>query len=136
MPVTKQFHLPDVGEGLAEAEIIEWRVGPGDPVGLNDVIVEIETAKAAVELPSPYAGIVSELLYSAGDTVAVGAPIVSISVEGDSTPGHRRPRSRPQKTTHRCPSRNSRPCRLVSRCWSATAPRTYGRHDRRARTGL
>ncbi|MGW6751730.1 dihydrolipoamide acetyltransferase family protein [Streptomyces sp. NPDC055006] len=86
MLVTKQFRLPDVGEGLTEAEIIEWRVEPGDRVGVNDVIVEIETAKAAVELPSPYAGTVTELLCAAGDEVAVGAPIITIAVEDDSSP--------------------------------------------------
>ncbi|MFD8380784.1 dihydrolipoamide acetyltransferase family protein [Streptomyces sp. NPDC059679] len=86
MPVTKHFHLPDVGEGLTEAEILEWRVGPGDPVGVNDIIVEIETAKAAVELPSPYAGTVTEVLCAAGEAVAVGAPIIAFEVEEPSAP--------------------------------------------------
>ena len=62
----QQFRLPDVGEGLTAAEIVTWRVAPGDPVGLNDVIVDIETAKAVVELPSPYAGVVDRLLAEAG----------------------------------------------------------------------
>ena len=57
-----EFKLPDLGEGLTEAEILRWHVAPGDTVTLNQIIVEIETAKAAVELPSPYAGVVSELL--------------------------------------------------------------------------
>ncbi|MFE6756915.1 dihydrolipoamide acetyltransferase family protein [Streptomyces sp. NPDC057684] len=86
MLVTKHFRLPDVGEGLTEAEILEWRVGPGDRVGVNDIIVEIETAKAAVELPSPYAGTVTELLCAAGEEVAVGAPIIAIAVEDGSGP--------------------------------------------------
>ena len=55
------FALPDVGEGLTEAEILSWHVAPGDTVTVNQIIVDIETAKAAVELPSPYAGVVSEL---------------------------------------------------------------------------
>jgi len=72
------FTLPDVGEGLTEAEIVAWQVAPGDPVTVNQILVEIETAKAVVELPSPYAGTVGELLVSAGETVAVGTPIISI----------------------------------------------------------
>ncbi|HTK61901.1 MAG TPA: dihydrolipoamide acetyltransferase family protein [Pseudonocardia sp.] len=73
------FNLPDAGEGLTEAEILSWHVSVGDEVTVNQVIVEIETAKAAVELPSPYAGTVAELLVGPGDTVAVGAPIIVIS---------------------------------------------------------
>ncbi|MFC4462553.1 biotin/lipoyl-containing protein, partial [Pseudonocardia nematodicida] len=72
------FNLPDVGEGLTEAEIVSWRVEPGDTVAVNDVIVEIETAKAAVELPSPYAGTVHELLAEPGVTLTVGTPIIAI----------------------------------------------------------
>ncbi|MBC9002631.1 dihydrolipoamide acetyltransferase family protein [Micromonospora aurantiaca (nom. illeg.)] len=80
----QQFRLPDVGEGLTEAEIVTWRVAPGDPVGLNDVIVDIETAKAVVELPSPYAGVVDRLLAAEGQTVEVGAPIIAIRTGDDS----------------------------------------------------
>jgi pyruvate dehydrogenase E2 component (dihydrolipoamide acetyltransferase) len=72
------FALPDVGEGLTEAEILRWHVVPGDTVTVNQIIVEIETAKAAVELPSPYAGVVSELFVQPGVTVAVGTPIIAI----------------------------------------------------------
>ncbi|MFE9872792.1 dihydrolipoamide acetyltransferase family protein [Micromonospora sp. NPDC005686] len=79
----QQFRLPDVGEGLTEAEIVTWRVAPGDPVRLNDVIVDIETAKAVVELPSPYAGVVDRLLAEEGQTVEVGSPIIAIRVAGD-----------------------------------------------------
>lgn len=86
MLVTKHFRLPDVGEGLTEAEILDWRVGPGDRVGVNDIIVEIETAKAAVELPSPYTGTVTEVLCAEGEEVAVGAPIIAIAVEDDGGP--------------------------------------------------
>lgn len=80
------FPLPDVGEGLTEAEIVSWRVKPGDPVAVNQVVVEIETAKSLVELPSPFSGIVRELLVAEGDTVQVGAPIISVQGEGDSEP--------------------------------------------------
>ncbi|WP_435588327.1 dihydrolipoamide acetyltransferase family protein [Micromonospora chalcea] len=79
----QQFRLPDVGEGLTEAEIVTWRVAPGDPVGLNDILVDIETAKAVVELPSPYAGVVDRLLAEEGQTVEVGSPIIAIRVPGD-----------------------------------------------------
>lgn len=73
-----QFTLPDVGEGLTEAEITAWRVSPGDPVALNQVVVEVETAKAVVELPSPYTGTVLELLHAVGDVVPVGSAIITI----------------------------------------------------------
>ena len=76
------FNLPDVGEGLTEAEIVSWKVQPGDTVGVNQVIVEIETAKSLVELPCPFAGVVSELLAKEGDTVEVGKPIISVTVVG------------------------------------------------------
>jgi 2-oxoisovalerate dehydrogenase E2 component (dihydrolipoyl transacylase) len=81
--MTSVFTLPDVGEGLTEGEILRWHVAPGDTVTLNQIIVEIETAKAAVELPSPYAGVVTELLAEAGDTVAVGSPLIAIDT-GDA----------------------------------------------------
>jgi len=76
-----RFPLPDVGEGLTEAEIVSWRVAPGDRVELNQAICEIETAKSLVELPSPFAGIVVELLAAEGDTVDVGAPIIAVDTE-------------------------------------------------------
>lgn len=78
---TQTFLLPDVGEGLTEAEIVSWRVAPGDGVTVNDVIVEIETAKSLVELPSPFSGTVGELLAAEGETVNVGAPIITIAAE-------------------------------------------------------
>jgi 2-oxoisovalerate dehydrogenase E2 component (dihydrolipoyl transacylase) len=76
---TQTFLLPDVGEGLTEAEIVSWSVAPGDAVDVNDVLVEIETAKSLVELPSPFAGTVGDLLVAEGDTVNVGAPIITIA---------------------------------------------------------
>ncbi|MGH3614413.1 MAG: dihydrolipoamide acetyltransferase family protein [Pseudonocardia sp.] len=78
MSVRREFTMPDVGEGLTEAEVLTWRVAVGDPVAVNQIIVEIETAKAVVELPSPFAGTVGELLVEPGQTVAVGAPIIAI----------------------------------------------------------
>ncbi|WP_434812268.1 dihydrolipoamide acetyltransferase family protein [Microbacterium sp. bgisy189] len=88
---TQTFHLPDVGEGLTEAEIVQWRVAPGDAVKVNDVIVEIETAKSLVELPSPFDGTVGELLVAEGTTVEVGAPIITIAGDAaapDASSGH------------------------------------------------
>jgi 2-oxoisovalerate dehydrogenase E2 component (dihydrolipoyl transacylase) len=72
------FRLPDPGEGLVEADIVTWRVAVGNAVKINDILVEVETSKSLVELPSPYAGTVTELLVNEGDTVEVGAPIISI----------------------------------------------------------
>jgi pyruvate dehydrogenase E2 component (dihydrolipoamide acetyltransferase) len=76
------FKLPDVGEGLTEADIVTWRVKPGDVITVNQVIVEIETAKSLVELPSPWAGTVARLLVEEGQTVDVGTPIIAIEVAG------------------------------------------------------
>ncbi len=87
MSEVKQFRLPDVGEGLTEADIVAWHVKPGDSVALNQVIVEIETAKAVVELPSPYEGVVAELLAEEGATVDVGTPIITVDVSGEITTG-------------------------------------------------
>ncbi|MEY4451012.1 MAG: hypothetical protein RLZZ380_133 [Actinomycetota bacterium] len=78
------FNLPDVGEGLTEAEIVSWKVKPGDTVTVNQVIVEIETAKSLVELPCPFAGVISELMAAEGDTVEVGKPIISATVADDA----------------------------------------------------
>ena len=87
MPQLKHFPLPDVGEGLTEAEILGWKVQPGDEVSVNQVFVEIETAKAAVELPCAYSGKVVELLAEPGQTVEVGTPIIAIDVDPDGTGG-------------------------------------------------
>jgi len=80
-----EFALPDVGEGLTEAEIVTWRVGVGDSVEVNDVLVEIETAKSIVELPSPFAGVVTALLVEEGATVPVGTPIIAIADAGGTS---------------------------------------------------
>lgn len=82
-----QFDLPDVGEGLTEAEIVSWKVQPGDEVAVNDVLVEIETAKSLVELPSPFAGTVTELMVDEGQTVLVGTPIISVDVPAGADEG-------------------------------------------------
>lgn len=87
-----KFNLPDVGEGLTEAEIVAWKVKPGDTVAINDVLCEIETAKSLVELPSPFAGTVTELLVPEGVTVDVGTPIISVS---DAAPSEDAPVAAP-----------------------------------------
>lgn len=79
---TNEFRLPDPGEGLTEAEIVSWRVQVGDTVAVNDIVVEIETAKSLVELPIPFAGVVSALLAAEGETVQVGAPIITVETVG------------------------------------------------------
>jgi 2-oxoisovalerate dehydrogenase E2 component (dihydrolipoyl transacylase) len=83
----REFRLPDVGEGLTEADIVSWRVQPGDTVIVNQIIVDIETAKAIVELPSPYAGVVAALLVPEGQTVDVGTPIIAVDVPGPAGGG-------------------------------------------------
>lgn len=76
----REFRLPDLGEGLTESDIVAWRIAPGDTVALNQIIAEVETAKALVELPSPYAGVVAALHAEVGETVNVGAPLVTFEI--------------------------------------------------------
>ena len=82
----KEFKLPDVGEGLTEADIVAWHVKPGEAVEDGQIIVEIETAKAVVELPCPWDGTVTRLLAEEGQTVEVGVPIIAVEVAGQATP--------------------------------------------------
>jgi 2-oxoisovalerate dehydrogenase E2 component (dihydrolipoyl transacylase) len=87
MAALREFRLPDVGEGLTEGEILQWLVAVGDVVTVNQPLCEVETAKAAVELPSPYAGTVAELKVEVGTTVDVGTPIITIDVGGSASEG-------------------------------------------------
>ncbi|MGF0115578.1 dihydrolipoamide acetyltransferase family protein [Promicromonospora sp. Marseille-Q5078] len=82
---TREFRLPDLGEGLTESEVVEWRVAVGDAVELNQVIAEVETAKALVELPSPCAGVVRVLHAEEGQTVEVGEPLVTFDLSDVSS---------------------------------------------------
>ena len=86
MSRVKQFKLPDLGEGLTEGEILQWMVQVGDTVTLNQPIVEVETAKAAVEVPSPFAGVVLEIHHEAGTTVDVGSPIITFDTDPSAGP--------------------------------------------------
>jgi pyruvate dehydrogenase E2 component (dihydrolipoamide acetyltransferase) len=73
----KSFPLPDLGEGLIDATILEWLVKPGDRIERNDPLVEVETTKSALELPSPMSGVVKTLHGESGDVVQVGSPLVT-----------------------------------------------------------
>ncbi len=86
MSRVKQFQLPDLGEGLTEGEILKWFVAPGDTVTLNQPIVEVETAKAAVEIPSPYAGVITRIHHQEGETVDVGSTILSYDTDPSAGP--------------------------------------------------
>ncbi|HTT50306.1 MAG TPA: dihydrolipoamide acetyltransferase family protein [Streptosporangiaceae bacterium] len=99
MTQRREFRLPDVGEGLTEADIVSWRVRPGDSVQINEIIVDIETAKAVVELPCPFEGTVASLLVAEGDTVDVGTPIIAVD---SADPGGRPPGS-PDRAGGRSP---------------------------------
>ena len=108
MTELKEFKLPDAGEGLTEADIVAWHVKPGDQVEDGQIIVEVETAKAVVELPSPWDGTVARLLAAEGETVEVGAPIIAIEVAGARRAADRSPfrpgKSRSCRTGRgRCP---------------------------------
>jgi pyruvate dehydrogenase E2 component (dihydrolipoamide acetyltransferase) len=81
---TSQFRLPDLGEGLEEAQLVQWLVRPGETVALNQPLCQVETAKALVDVPSPYAGVVKTLHAKPGETVPVGAPLVTIETSGAS----------------------------------------------------
>ncbi|MDV6276694.1 dihydrolipoamide acetyltransferase family protein [Rhodococcus erythropolis] len=91
MSTAQEFRLPDLGEGLTSADLVEWTVKVGETVALNQVLAQVETAKALVELPSPYVGVVRELLVEPGTTVPVGTPIIRI--EGAADPRDPQPPS-------------------------------------------
>ncbi|MFC7329679.1 biotin/lipoyl-containing protein [Marinactinospora rubrisoli] len=86
-PHAHTFLLPDLGEGLVEAAVLAWLVHPGDAVERNQPLVEVETAKSAVEIPSPHAGTVARLHAAEGETVPVGAPLVTIATGPEPPPG-------------------------------------------------
>ncbi len=83
----REFKMPDVGEGLTEAEILKWYVQPGDTVTDGQVVCEVETAKAAVELPIPYDGVVRALHFAEGTTVDVGTSIIAVDLTGGAGAG-------------------------------------------------
>ncbi|NLG47385.1 dihydrolipoamide acetyltransferase family protein [Gordonia sp. (in: high G+C Gram-positive bacteria)] len=87
MPVIETFNLPDLGEGLTDAELVTWSVAVGDVIELNQEIAEVETAKASVELPSPYAGTVVKLHVAEGATLDVGSPLIDVEVADGAETG-------------------------------------------------
>ncbi|WP_116244161.1 biotin/lipoyl-containing protein [Nocardiopsis sp. FIRDI 009] len=109
----RYFRLPDVGEGLTEAEILRWLVASGDRVDVNQPVVEVETAKSAVELPCPFTGVVTELLVEEGTVAAVGTALISVEVgdgpdddggaEAPMLVGHGARRHRPTRRRRRRP---------------------------------
>lgn len=122
----QEFRLPDLGEGLPEAELVQWLVDEGDEVTLNQPIAEVETAKAVVELPSPHAGTIRTLHASAGDVVDVGSVFVSFDVDGQDA-------AAPAAPTAESPSVEERATpNLVG---YGAAPRSGGRPQRRTRAG-
>ncbi|TFD26819.1 dihydrolipoamide acetyltransferase family protein [Cryobacterium cryoconiti] len=129
----KVFTLPDLGEGLTESEIVAWRVAPGDTVTLNQLIAEVETAKAVVELPSPFAGVVAELHQQPGTTVRVGDPIVSFEV--DSPSGRESALSAPSAASSGQKVRSRETEREAVLVGYGAAVERGGRPQRRARIG-
>ncbi|ABK51807.1 catalytic domain of components of various dehydrogenase complexes [Acidothermus cellulolyticus 11B] len=120
----RYFRLPDVGEGLTEAEITRWHVRPGDRVGQNQVIAEIETAKALVELPSPFAGIVAEILVAEGTTVPVGTPIIGIDVAAAQSGAHPGVRETPNANDEADSAAMPRESAVIAATGSGTVPAT------------
>jgi 2-oxoisovalerate dehydrogenase E2 component (dihydrolipoyl transacylase) len=121
------FRLPDLGEGLPEAELVQWLVAEGDTVTLNQTIAEVETAKAVVELPSPHAGVVRKLHAAAGDVVEVGAVLISFDVAGEAPEA---PRAAPAAAPAEPEADEKAQPNLVG---YGAAPRATGRPQRRAR---
>jgi pyruvate dehydrogenase E2 component (dihydrolipoamide acetyltransferase) len=132
--VIQDFRLPDLGEGLPEAELVQWLVAEGDTVALNQTIAEVETAKAVVELPSPHAGVVTALHAAAGDVVEVGSVLISFDVAGDEPAAPAAPAAAAPAASSDADTADeaARP-NLVG---YGAAPRGAGRPQRRARAGV
>ena len=132
------FRLPDLGEGLPEAELVQWLVAEGDTVTLNQTIAEVETAKAVVELPSPHAGTVTALHAAAGDVIEVGSVLISFQLEGaepeqpaqDVATAAESPAATAAESP--APAEEKAQPNLVG---YGAAPRSSGRPHRRARGG-
>jgi pyruvate dehydrogenase E2 component (dihydrolipoamide acetyltransferase) len=110
--MAKAFKLPDLGEGIHEGEILSVRVSLGDKVNEGDIILEVETDKAAVEIPSPYTGVIEEILVKPGDTVKVGDTMMSFRVEGEAAPPEpEKPKEKPpeKKPPEKKPAEPARP---------------------------
>jgi 2-oxoisovalerate dehydrogenase E2 component (dihydrolipoyl transacylase) len=130
---TREFRLPDLGEGLTESDIVAWRVAEGDTVELNQIIAEVETAKALVEVPSPYAGVVTTLHAREGETVNVGAPLVTFELadSGESDTDADEPAPPNLVGYGATAERSGRPQRRSRSRGAATAATPRGEADRR-----
>ncbi len=129
-PAIQVFLLPDLGEGLAEAEVVDWKVAVGDTVTIDQVVVEVETAKAVVEVPSPYAGVVEVLHGEPGATVVVGTPLITIAATaGAALPTE--PAAPPSHEQHRQEERAGSGNVLIGYGTSETS----SRRRRRVRSG-
>ena len=133
------FRLPDLGEGLTEAEIVHWRVAVGDVIEVDQIVVDVETAKAAVDVPSPIAGTVVRLYGDAGAVLDVGAPLIAVSPGGTSgvpRGGAGRLRQRPHRLRHQTRPRGPAPPRRPPTRGAAAVrplPRRSGRRSRSRR---
>ncbi|MEU1729947.1 dihydrolipoamide acetyltransferase family protein [Streptosporangium sp. NPDC020145] len=135
MSELRRFALPDVGEGLVEAEIVRWHVRPGEPVRVNQIILEIETAKAVVELPCPFAGVVGELLVEEGTTVEVGTALITVAVGGDAPRVAPPVASREQERVPVLVGYGAMPGATSRRPRRRTAPERPGRSERPGGSG-
>lgn len=115
MAVVREFALPDLGEGLTEAEIVRWLVQVGEVVAIDQPVVEVETAKAVVEVPCPYGGVVTARFGEEGQTLDVGRPLLTVAVGSPTGTPPARPHPPPRPPR---PTATPDP----ATCWSATAP--------------
>ncbi|WP_417562730.1 dihydrolipoamide acetyltransferase family protein [Microbacterium sp.] len=122
--MSQDFRLPDLGEGLPDAELVQWLVAEGDTVSLNQNIAEVETAKAVIELPSPFAGVVGKLHHAAGDTVEVGEVLVTFDGGGDAAA---------PAPVHEAPAEPEEEKATPNLVGYGAAPRRSARPQRRAR---
>jgi 2-oxoisovalerate dehydrogenase E2 component (dihydrolipoyl transacylase) len=130
--MTRDFRLPDLGEGLPEAELVAWQVAEGDTVALNQTIAEVETAKAVVELPSPFAGVVTTLHAAAGDVIEVGSVLISFDLPGDDPAPV--PTAQTSADAEADPARSAQEEKAQPNLVGyGAAPRAAGRPQRRAR---
>lgn len=130
-----EFRLPDLGEGLPEAEIVHWHVAPGDAVELNQTIAEVETAKAIVDLPSPFAGVVREVRHAAGEVVAVGELLISFEVAGAGADDAYAPDAHAHDDEHADEEHADEDVQTPNLVGYGAAPRTSARPQRRVRGG-
>src|SRR6184192_410536 len=103
---TYAIRTPDIGEGIAEVELVAWHVKPGDEVKEDQVLADVMTDKATVEIPSPISGKVSQLMGEVGQQIAVGADLIRLEVEGA---GNERPGAKQAAPVHAAPASEAKP---------------------------